>query len=147
MNEASQRIPCPKCQANNFPSSAVCWQCGQPLRAEQNQPPPGPPPQGPPGGYQPNYGPPSGPPPADNSQTLVILGFIAAVLGVLCCPVVFGVTAIILGVVAKNRGNPTGIWVIWAGVASMVIGIIVSIVVISANLNQFGGFNPNVYQQ
>ncbi len=62
MSQTSDRIPCPHCQANNFPSSATCWQCGQPLHQQQDQPPAQPPPQPgpsqpvppqPPGGYQP----------------------------------------------------------------------------------------------
>lgn len=42
MSQTSDRVPCPHCQASNFPSSTVCWQCGQPLQAQQSQPPTGP---------------------------------------------------------------------------------------------------------
>lgn len=41
MSQTSDRIPCPRCQANNFPSSDVCWQCGQPLQRAQFQSQPG----------------------------------------------------------------------------------------------------------
>jgi MFS family permease len=133
MGETTDRIPCPKCQASNFASSAVCWQCGQPLRAQANQPPPSNQPPSP-GEYQPppSYSPPPAPS-GENTQILIILGFICAAIGFLCCPILFSTAAIIMGVVAKNRGNPLGTWVIVAGAASLVIGIIIGATVGALN--------------
>lgn len=31
MNQGDQRIPCPKCRANNFLGKTNCWQCGSSL--------------------------------------------------------------------------------------------------------------------
>ncbi len=31
MNQGEQRIPCPKCRANNFLGKTNCWQCGSSL--------------------------------------------------------------------------------------------------------------------
>lgn len=140
MSQTSDRIPCPRCQANNFPSSDVCWQCGQPLHQQQDQPPAQPPPEPgppqPPGGYQPS--PPYTPQkPADTGQIYVILGFVSAAVGLLCCPFIFSVAAIIMGVIARNKGNPLGVWVIAAGVASLVIGVIVGAIIGALNWAQF----------
>ena len=152
----TDRIPCPHCQANNFPSSAVCWQCGQPLRAQSNETPGGPPPPvtpptpGPVQPPPPSYEPPPTSRPPDNGQTLVILGFIFAALGIFCCPI-FGPVAIIMGVIAKNRGNALGTWVIIAGVASTLIGVIFTSVGVLSFLKgmQGGGYgnfpNPRDY--
>lgn len=35
MSSARGKITCSKCQAENFASSAVCWQCGQPVKQGQ----------------------------------------------------------------------------------------------------------------
>ncbi len=68
----------------------------------------------------------------------MILGFISAAVGLLCCPFVFSVAAIIMGVVARNKGNPLGVWVIGAGVAaSLVIGAVVGAIVGVLNWSQF----------
>src|SRR5690349_10083824 len=31
MNQGDQRVPCPKCKANNFLATTNCWQCGSSL--------------------------------------------------------------------------------------------------------------------
>ena len=150
MNQTLDRIPCPKCRAANFPSSAVCWQCGEPLHPKQAQPPsppppvqpsaPTPPPQPPvqpaPSGFQP---PPEYPPARANGggQTLVVLGFVFAALGFCCCPLVFGILAIIMGVIAMNRGHPLGIWVVITGIASLVIGSVFVALVWRKNLTHY----------
>lgn len=124
MNETSDRIECPKCHANNFPSSAVCWQCGEPLPSRQpqaaNETPGGLAPQPAPGYQPPSVAPPAG----DQGQTLVIIGFILAALGFFCCPIVLSGAAIVLGIIAMNKGNKLGVWVIVAGVVSLIGGII-----------------------
>src|SRR5438094_785724 len=55
MNQGTDRIPCPKCRANNFLGQTNCWQCGSslpppdsvgsPARAPQNPQPAYAPPQ------------------------------------------------------------------------------------------------------
>jgi len=111
MSETGDRITCPKCKANNFPSSAVCWQCGEPLPRQQAASPT--PPGAQPGPPTPNWPEDqrAAPPRRDNTQTLIILGFVCAVLGFCCCPV-FAIVGIILGVVVQQRGNVTGTWLI-----------------------------------
>jgi hypothetical protein len=129
MNQESNRIPCPGCQAMNFPSSAACWQCGQPLKAEGSQSPEGPPPTAPP---PPAPEPGSPYPPARSSgdtSIFVILGFVCAGLAFLCCPWLFGVAAIVLGIIAYTRGNPLGAWVIAAGAVALVIGTVIGVLV------------------
>ena len=145
MGTTSDRIPCPKCQANNFPTSAVCWQCGESLQAQQDQLPAGPspsvqPPQQP-GPVQP---PPSYAPsqPADNTKTLVILGFIFGGLGLLCCPI-FSIVGIILGIIAQRRGNSLGIWVIVVSVVTLIIGGILAAAFWTGFM---GGFNRALQQ-
>jgi hypothetical protein len=46
MNQGTDRIPCPRCRANNFPGKPNCWQCGgslpppEALRQAAGPPPP-----------------------------------------------------------------------------------------------------------
>lgn len=120
MSGTTDRIPCPHCGASNFPTSTMCWQCGRPLRVE-SQPPGG---QPPPPGQPPPYYPPS-PPPAQDTKTLVILGFVFAGLSFFCCPI-FGIVGIIMGIMALRRGNPIGIWII---VVSLVLTVVSSVLI------------------
>lgn len=123
MTETTDRIPCPHCQASNFPTSTTCWQCGRALRAEA-QPPGGQPP--PPGQPPPYY--PQSPPPAEDTKTLVILGFVFAGLSLLCfcCPL-FGIVGIIMGIIVQRKGNPIGMWIIIASAVTTIIGLAVYI--------------------
>lgn len=124
MNESSDKVTCPKCQAINFTASAVCWQCGEPLLARPETPAPEQPvwPQAP----TPVYGPPPGQQPPmptkDNSSALVIWGFICAGLGVICCPV-FPIVGIILGAILIKRGNAVGTWLVVTSVLILVVGL------------------------
>lgn len=118
MNQESDRIPCPKCRANNFPTSAVCWNCGQPLHPQQEgapEEPAAPPQAGPesPSTCQ-----------ANNTDTLVILGFIMAGLAFIacCCSPIFAIPAIILGATAYSRGDQRGLWVIIIGAIALLFG-------------------------
>lgn len=117
MSGTTDRIPCPHCGASNFPTSAACWQCGRALRVE-SQPPEGqPPPPGQPPPYQPA--------PSGGSATIfIVLGFIFALL--FCCPI-FQIAAIIMGVLALQRGNKLGVWII---ILSVVVLILVVIVIV-----------------
>jgi len=129
MSDSTDRIVCPHCQANNVPSDEACSQCGSPLRAEVTPPSPeilpssAPPSEIP--GSQPSPPQPQSPYPpitGGDTQIFIILGFIFAALGLLCPPV-FGVASVIMGVIAQNRGNPIGRWVILAGTAVLLLGI------------------------
>lgn len=54
-----------------------------------------------------------------------IIGLICAIISLLFVPIVFGVAAIILGVVARKKGDNTfGLVVIILGAVFMVIGMI-----------------------
>lgn len=139
MSETTDRIPCPHCQASNFPTSAVCWQCGRALRAESQPPAETPPAPGAPPPYQP---PPPYQQPADTGQTFIILGFIFSAIGLLCCPILFSTLAIVFGVMAKNKGNPLGVWVIGAGIVSLVLGIIIGVALGILNWSRFARTNP-----
>ena len=132
MNENPNRIACTKCGAANFPSSANCWQCGEPLRAEPTEPaPPGPEPA--PGAAPPPPTTPSSPiyvPPRSrqDTETLVIVGFVLAGVGLFgcccCCSPLCSIAAIVLGAIAYSRGDNRGMWVIIAGAVTLLIGFI-----------------------
>ncbi|MHB0913891.1 MAG: hypothetical protein ACYC2Y_10695 [Armatimonadota bacterium] len=136
------RIDCRKCGASNFASSAVCWQCGEPLHASTDGGEPTPPGQE---GPQVTSPPPTGPPPAEppiptrggDTQIFVILGFIFAGLSIFCCPPIFGIAAIVMGIIAYTRGNPLGLWVIIAGVVGLVIGVAIGTAIGLNSLRQF----------
>jgi hypothetical protein len=146
MNQASDRIPCPKCQASNFPNSAVCWQCGEPMsgaRAQvSNETPGGPTPPPPAPGYAPPQ--PIIPHRQDDGQNLVVIGFVLAALGFLCCPLIFGAAAIVLGILAMNKGNKLGVWVIVAGAGSLVLGTILGVIMKKALLEYLKA-NPQLF--
>lgn len=141
MNQGTERISCPYCQAANFPTSTVCWQCGRALRAQQDQPPAQPPMTPPPPGPT-EPGPAYGPPPASSSNTLVIVGFILAALGICCCPI-FSIVGIILGVMALQRGNSLGTWVIVASAVTLLLGVVLFAIGFSSGFNQaLRGYRP-----
>lgn len=152
MNENPNRIVCQKCGAANFPSSTNCWQCGEQLRSDrirvEHAGPEGPPPPEPgpvPGGTPPPQPPPSPVyvPPVNRRDTdnLVLIGFICAGIGLFgcccCCSWAFAVAAIVLGAMAYSRGDQRGLWVIIAGAAALVLGIVIPLV--SAPFRQFQG--------
>jgi len=116
MSGTTDRIPCPHCGASNFPTSATCWQCGRALRAEA-QPPQGVPPP-PPGQVPPPYPP---PPSGDSATIFIVLGFVFALL--FCCPI-FQIAGIVMGVLALQRGNKLGTWIIILSVVVLVLVVI-----------------------
>jgi hypothetical protein len=148
MSDSNGRLICPNCQAENFLSSELCWQCGKPLRTETT-PPEGP--TTPPAfGSQIPYPPPApSEPPApypdtrrtDDSHTYVILGFVFAGIALLCCPV-FAIAAIVMGAVAYSKGNQTGLWIIIIGVLELVGAGILSRVLRSSGMHGFGPMRP-----
>jgi hypothetical protein len=137
MNENPNRVACSKCGAANFPSSANCWQCGEPLRVEGTAPEPPPPGPEPEPGATPPTPPPSPvyvPPTArQDTETLVIVGFVCAGLGLMgcccgCCSWVLSITAIVLGAIAYSKGDNRGMWVIIAGAVALVAGVVPTVV-------------------
>jgi len=65
------------------------------------------------------------PPPPEDTTVYVILGFVCAALGVLCCPI-FSIVGIVLGMIVNRKGNPIGTWILVASAATLLIGIIFS---------------------
>jgi hypothetical protein len=82
-----------------------------------------PPPAAPLPGGEPTPEPVGTPPPPARSDTnlYIILGFVFAVLGIGCCP--FGLASIVMGIIANNKGNKLGMWVIVAGVVSVILAM------------------------
>lgn len=137
MNENPNRIACTKCGAANFPSSANCWQCGEPLPTQRTEPaPPGP---------EPGMGdapapptPPSSPvyvPPRNrqDTETLITLGFVFAGLGLIgfccgCCSWLFSITAIVLGAIAYSKGDSRGLWVIGLAALGLILSVVISLI-------------------
>jgi len=154
VNDNPNRIACEKCGAANFPSSANCWQCGEPLRkestpAEQPAPetPAAPVPVEPTPGIPPPPQPPSSPiyvPPRNrqDTETLVVLGFVFGGLGLIgfccgCCSWVLSITAIVLGAIAYSKGDNRGLWVIILGAVALIASVIVQ--VLALPFQQFKG--------
>lgn len=65
----------------------------------------------------------------DNGQGLITASFICSALGLICCPCMFSVAGIILGVMGKNKGNDKGQLAIILGVVSLVLGILIGVAV------------------
>ena len=59
-----------------------------------------------------------------DTNTLIILGWVFVGLSIVCCccPGVFAIPGIILGIVAYTRGDQRGLWIIIAGVILLLIG-------------------------
>lgn len=70
-----------------------------------------------------------------------IVGFICAIISLLFLPIVFGSAAIILGVVARKKGDSSfGLVVIVLGVVLMVSGMVLGAVVnVLMNWNEISG--------
>jgi len=157
MNQTPDRIPCPACKAENFPSSAVCWQCGKPLQVRQDQPPPTESPIQPPSQPQPQFAPIQPPPPsyqpppyptrqaADNTKSLVIWGFVCGALGLVCCPFI-SIVGLIFGIVVMRRGNSVGIGIIILSVLTLTIGLVLATLLPSMMKGFMQGFNTGLQQ-
>lgn len=58
-----------------------------------------------------------------SARVLTIIGFVCAAIGVFILPIVFGLAAVVLGLVARSKGDPLGTWAAVAGGAAIVIGM------------------------
>lgn len=66
-------------------------------------------------------------PQSDDGRTQLILGWVCAVVSVACCPIVFGVAAILLGNSAKKKGQQGGQALIVSAVVLMILGFVFGI--------------------
>jgi hypothetical protein len=65
-----------------------------------------------------------------NGNTQFVIGWVCAVMSLFCCPLGFGVAAIILGVVAKGKGHPKAQVLIIAAVVMMLVGLAIGFFVL-----------------
>ncbi len=70
---------------------------------------------------------------SSSARIMTIAAFVCAVIALFFIPIVFGLIAIILGVVAATRGDkPLGWYAAGAGAAGAIIGMILGAIVYSA---------------
>lgn len=68
------------------------------------------------------------PPPArPDGRKFTIAAFVLAGLAVIIAPLILGVLAVVLGVVAHRKGDPLARWAIVAGVIGGIVGISLAI--------------------
>lgn len=83
------------------------------------------------------------PPVYNNKQSdtsiYIILGFVFAGLGFLCCPIIFSVAGIVFGIIAYSKGDKLGVWVIVASVVSLIAGAAIGFYYTN-KMFQSGGF-------
>ena len=68
-----------------------------------------------------------------SARTMTIIGFICAAVSLLFLPIVFGPAAIVLGILAKSKGDPLGQWAAVAGALCMVAGMALGAWVMTQN--------------
>jgi hypothetical protein len=70
---------------------------------------------------------------SSGARVMTIIAFVCAVIALFFIPILFGLIAIILGVLAANRGDkPLGWYAAGAGAAGAIIGMILGAIVYSA---------------
>lgn len=67
-----------------------------------------------------------------SARTMTIIGFVLAGVAVLFAPPVFGLAAVVLGVVAHTKGDPLGRWAIVAGIAGAIVGMALAALILNA---------------
>jgi hypothetical protein len=71
------------------------------------------------------------PQPPENTDGLIIAAWILGSIGLLCCPILFGVAGIVCAVIAKVKGNPKAnnvlIYTIVMTILGMILGAIIGI--------------------
>jgi hypothetical protein len=70
-----------------------------------------------------------------NGNTQLVIGWVCAVLSLFCCPLGFGIAAIILGVVAKGKGHPKAQILVVCAVIMMILGMVIGFVVLGNDPN------------
>ena len=65
-------------------------------------------------------------------RTLTIVGFVLAGIAVFFFPIIFGPAGAICGGIAMSKGDPLGKWALIAGIAGMVLGMIIGVALISS---------------
>lgn len=128
---------CTKCGTAISAQDVFCGSCGAPVSASLPPPPAqasAPPPPAPPQA-QPVYG--GGPgypaypqaPMASSSNTLSTLGIVFGAIAFLFIPILFGPIGIILGAVAKSRGEAKATTALWVSILGLVLGMIIGALV------------------
>lgn len=69
----------------------------------------------------------------NNGQTLLVVGWVCAVVSLCFCPLVFGAAAIVLGVLAKQKGQKNAVALIVCAALFMVFGIVVGFLLVANN--------------
>jgi hypothetical protein len=67
-----------------------------------------------------------------SARTLTIVGFVLAAIAVLLAPPLFGLAAVVLGIIAHTKGDPLGKWAIAAGIAGAIVGMLLVAVLLNA---------------
>ena len=112
---------CAGCGAQNPPGTTFCSTCGFATGTAATQPFANPPVYNP---YQAQA------PPAGNGFT--IAGTICGAVAFLFCPVLLGPAGLILGVVAKSKGEPRANIALIVSGLGLVVGVLLGILVFSA---------------
>lgn len=105
---------CTNCGTNHPEATGFCSNCGGPLNRE-NQPPPAP-----------VF---SAPRPTSPGSTLSTIGIICGAIAFLFVPIVFGPAGLILGAVAKSKGEDKAVIAMIVSGAGLVGGMIIGALV------------------
>lgn len=68
--------------------------------------------------------------PSSAARTMSILGFVFGAVAILFIPILFGPAAIVLGIVAKTKGDPLGLWAAIVGAVGLVVGWVLGALVL-----------------
>lgn len=68
----------------------------------------------------------------NQGRTWTIVAFVLAVIAVFVLPPIFGIAGAISGYVGYRKGDELGKWAALAGVAGMIVGLILGIVAFTA---------------
>ncbi|MCL6629339.1 MAG: zinc ribbon domain-containing protein [Armatimonadetes bacterium] len=132
MNQPSERIECSNCHAMNPPDAESCWQCGQPLRAEDVSPAhePSPREREISGTSQVSQG----STPGRDTKIYIILGWIFVAIGLVFCCYILPAVGIALGLVAYSKGDNRGLIIAIAGLIVLVLTSTVLIIYLTTKM-------------
>lgn len=132
MNQPSERIECSKCHAINPPDAESCWQCGQPLHAEDvsTAHEPSPREREISGTSQISEGSTSG----RDTKVYIILGWIFVVLGSVFCCYILPAVGVALGLVAYSKGDNRGLLIAIVGLIVLVLTSTVLIIYLTTKM-------------